>query len=129
MLTLSIFVSQSSIQSQVKQSHNKRNSSRILLRTKLGPPHLVRNGEEWHKVTKKTKEIGTNSIFFMNHDEIDTVTKAGRTFTYARIVVDFRPQKKDPNRVRMTAGGQLNQVSRRAHHKNSGSHNIKSSVE
>ena len=43
----------------------------------------------------------------MNHDEIDTVTKAGRTFTYARIVVDFRPQKKDPNRVRMTAGGNL----------------------
>lgn len=25
--------------------------------------------------------------------------------TYACIVVDFRPQKKDPNRVRITAGG------------------------
>ena len=24
--------------------------------------------------------------------------------TYARTVVDYRPQKKDPNRVRITAG-------------------------
>ena len=30
-----------------------------------------------------------------------------KTITYARLVVDFRPQKKDPNRVRMTAGGNL----------------------
>ena len=27
--------------------------------------------------------------------------------TYGRIVVDYRPQKEDPNRVRMTAGGNL----------------------
>ena len=27
--------------------------------------------------------------------------------TYARIVVDFRPQKEDPNRVKITAGGNL----------------------
>ena len=27
--------------------------------------------------------------------------------TYARVVVDFRPQKEDPNRVRITAGGNL----------------------
>ena len=27
--------------------------------------------------------------------------------TYARVVVDFRPQKDDPNRVRITAGGNL----------------------
>ena len=30
-----------------------------------------------------------------------------RTVTYARIVVDFRPQKDDPHRVRITAGGNL----------------------
>ena len=30
-----------------------------------------------------------------------------RVVTYACIVVDFRPQKKDPNRVRITAGGNL----------------------
>ena len=29
------------------------------------------------------------------------------TFTYTQIVVDFRPQKKDPNRVQLTAGGNL----------------------
>ena len=32
---------------------------------------------------------------------------ADRTVTYTRIVVDFRPQKDDPNRVRITAGGNL----------------------
>ena len=30
-----------------------------------------------------------------------------RVVTYARIVVDYRPQKADPNRVRITAGGNL----------------------
>ena len=30
-----------------------------------------------------------------------------RVVTYARIVVDYRPQKEDPNRVRITAGGNL----------------------
>ncbi len=34
-------------------------------------------------------------------------TPADRTVTYARIVVDYRPQKKDPNRVCITAGGNL----------------------
>ena len=29
------------------------------------------------------------------------------TVTYTRIVVDFRPPKYDPNRVRITAGGNL----------------------
>ena len=31
----------------------------------------------------------------------------GKTPTYARIVVDFRPQKSDPNRDRITAGDNL----------------------
>ena len=30
-----------------------------------------------------------------------------RTVTYGRIVVDYQPQKGDPNRVRITAGGNL----------------------
>eukprot|EP00804_Cyclotella_cryptica_P013526 CCRYP_017242-RB/>CCRYP_017242-RB protein AED:0.48 eAED:0.48 QI:0/0/0/1/1/1/2/0/137 len=30
-----------------------------------------------------------------------------RTVTYGRVVVDYRPQKGDPNRVRITAGGNL----------------------
>ena len=67
-------------------------------------------GKEWGRMAQgdnKTKEKGTNSIFVMSHKQIEKVTKEGRIFTYARIVVDFRPQKKDPNRVRLTAGGNL----------------------
>ena len=30
-----------------------------------------------------------------------------RTVTYAQIIVDYRPHKKDPNRVRITVGGNL----------------------
>ena len=32
---------------------------------------------------------------------------ADQTVTYVRIVVDYRAQKKDPNRVRITAGYNL----------------------
>jgi hypothetical protein len=49
---------------------------------------------------------GTNTVFFMTHDEIKRIPK-DRTVTYARIVVDYRPQKDDPNRVRITVGGNL----------------------
>merc|ERR1712155_240657 len=31
----------------------------------------------------------------------------GKVVTYARIVMDFCPQKEDPNQVRITAGGNL----------------------
>jgi hypothetical protein len=49
---------------------------------------------------------GTNTIHFLSHDEIRNIPNA-RTVTYARIVVDHRPQKEDPNRVRITVGGNL----------------------
>jgi len=49
---------------------------------------------------------GTNTIFFMSIEEIKQIPK-DRTVTYARIVVDYRPQKDDPNRVRITVGGNL----------------------
>ena len=42
----------------------------------------------------------------MRWDEINQIP-ADRTVAYARIVVDYRAQKKDPNRVRITAGGNL----------------------
>eukprot|EP00956_Cyclotella_meneghiniana_P026599 scaffold57893_cov25-Cyclotella_meneghiniana.AAC.1 len=54
----------------------------------------------------KTGAAGTNTVFFMNHDEIKNIP-ADRTVTYARVVVDYRPQKEDPNRVRITVGGNL----------------------
>ena len=54
----------------------------------------------------KTGEKGTNSIFVMSHEDIANIPK-GRIVTYGRIVIDYRPQKADPNRVRITAGGNL----------------------
>eukprot|EP00804_Cyclotella_cryptica_P014612 CCRYP_012661-RA/>CCRYP_012661-RA protein AED:0.22 eAED:0.22 QI:0/0/0/1/0/0.33/3/0/717 len=49
---------------------------------------------------------GTDTIFFMSHEDIKKIPR-DRTVTYARIVVDYRPQKDDPNRVRITVGGNL----------------------
>ncbi len=42
----------------------------------------------------------------MTHDKIQAHPK-NQTVTYARIVVDFHPQKADPHRIRITAGGNL----------------------
>ena len=42
----------------------------------------------------------------MSQDEIAQIPE-DRGVTYARIVVDFHPQKDDLNRVRMTAVGNL----------------------
>ena len=49
---------------------------------------------------------GTDTIRFLTHEEIRCIP-ADRTVTYARIVVDYRPQKEDKNRVRITVGGNL----------------------
>jgi hypothetical protein len=54
----------------------------------------------------KTGQKGTNSIFVMTHDEIRALPK-NQTVTYAHVVVDFHPQKADPHRIRITAGGNL----------------------
>ena len=64
-------------------------------------------GKEWGRMAQgdtKTGEKGTNSTFVMTYEEIKNIPK-DRVVTYARIVVDFCPQKKDPNRVLITAGG------------------------
>ena len=47
-----------------------------------------------------------NSVFIMSHDDIKTIS-SDRVVMYARIVVNFCPQKKDPNRVRIAAGNNL----------------------
>ena len=54
----------------------------------------------------KTGQKGTNAIFVMTHAEI-LLIPADRTITYARVVVEFRLQKIDPHRIRITAGGNL----------------------
>jgi len=53
-----------------------------------------------------TNTPGTDSIFVMTHKQIQRIPN-DRTVTYTRIVVDYRPQKADPNCVRLTAGGKL----------------------
>lgn len=44
---------------------------------------------------------GTDTIFFIPRSKVPP----GRKVTYGRIVVDYRPQKDDPNRTRLTVGG------------------------
>ena len=52
----------------------------------------------------KGRVDSTSTIFFIKKSEIP----AGQTETYSRVVVDVRPQKKeDPNRLRITVGGNL----------------------
>jgi hypothetical protein len=55
---------------------------------------------------KKTGQTGTNAMFVMHPADVPNIPK-DRTVTYARVVVDHRPQKADPNRIRITAGGNL----------------------
>jgi len=43
----------------------------------------------------ETGQKGTNAIFVTTHAEIPNIPK-DRTITYARVVVNFRPQKEDP---------------------------------
>jgi hypothetical protein len=42
----------------------------------------------------------------MTQDEIKLIPRT-QTINYAHVVVDFRPQKADPHRIRITAGGNL----------------------
>ncbi len=64
--------------------------------------------KELHCLTqgKEGVTVGTNTIVFLIHDKIRYIPN-DRTVTYARIVIDHRPQKDDPNQVRITVGGNL----------------------
>ena len=46
---------------------------------------------------------GTNCVHFIPHTKVP----AGRKVTYGKLVVDYRPTKSDPNRTRLTVGGNL----------------------
>ena len=54
----------------------------------------------------KTGAVGTMTIFFLNHERIKLIP-ADWTITYNQAVVDYRLQKEDPNRIRITVGGNL----------------------
>jgi hypothetical protein len=55
----------------------------------------------------KTGQKDTNAIFVMKHDELAKILQTGKKFNFAHPVVDHRPQKEDPNRIQITAMGNL----------------------
>jgi hypothetical protein len=48
----------------------------------------------------------TNTIFILAHKDICCIP-TNQAVTYACIVIDHCPQKEDPNRIRITIGGNL----------------------
>eukprot|EP00804_Cyclotella_cryptica_P012340 CCRYP_018199-RA/>CCRYP_018199-RA protein AED:0.46 eAED:0.46 QI:0/-1/0/1/-1/1/1/0/101 len=46
---------------------------------------------------------GTNTIVFIAHNEIPPQRR--KDVTYGRIVANYRPEKDDPYRIRLTVGG------------------------
>jgi hypothetical protein len=54
----------------------------------------------------KTGQPGTNAMFVMLPSDIPNIPK-DRVITYAKVVVNHRPQKADPNRIQITASGNL----------------------
>ena len=48
-----------------------------------------------------TALAGTNTIHFIKHTDLPT----GRKATYLRVVATYKPTKKEPHRIRFTAGG------------------------
>jgi hypothetical protein len=54
----------------------------------------------------KMGQKGTNAMFIMLPSDVPNIPK-DRVITYARVVIDHHPQKADPNRIRITAGGNL----------------------
>eukprot|EP00957_Ditylum_brightwellii_P066140 5018793-Ditylum_brightwellii.AAC.1 len=51
------------------------------------------------------REKGTNTIFFIPYEEVPEERR--KDVTYRRIVCDYRPQKKEKVRTRLTVGGNL----------------------
>ena len=70
----------------------------------MGISHVQRAGYIIPRI--KGLVEGTDTFFFMSHDEIHDIPP-DKTVTYVQIIVDYRPQKADPNRVRLTLGGNL----------------------
>ena len=54
----------------------------------------------------RTWAKGTDTFKILRPEQVLLITN-DCVVTYANIVVDYRPQKDNPNRVRITAGGNL----------------------
>jgi hypothetical protein len=53
-----------------------------------------------------TVQKGTNVMLIMSPSDIPQIPK-DHVITYARVVVNHHPQKENPSRIRITAGGNL----------------------
>jgi hypothetical protein len=73
---------------------------------KYGKPLLEKILAAWRKATIKWGKKVLTLFFVMTHDEI-LLIPADQTITYARVVVDFFPQKLDPHQIQIMAGGNL----------------------
>jgi hypothetical protein len=64
--------------------------------------------KELHRLAqgKENVTVGTNTIFFLSHSEIQCIPKDCMV-TYACIVINHQPQNDNPNHIRITVGGNL----------------------
>jgi hypothetical protein len=79
----------------------------------MNDPHLKdlwvpAMSKEIHRLAQGKPGVtkATNTIFFLTHSEIRHIP-SNQTVTYVRIVINHRPQKEDPNHIRITVGGNL----------------------
>ena len=66
-------------------------------------------GKEWGSLAQGDTRTGakvTDTFKILRPEQVLLIPN-DRVATYANIVVDYRPQKDDPRRVRITAGGDL----------------------
>jgi hypothetical protein len=55
----------------------------------------------------KTGQKRTNTMFIMTRGKIRHTLATGQKFTYGNLADDYQPQKEDPHRICITAGGNL----------------------
>lgn len=67
-------------------------------------------GKEIGRLAQGQKGIveGTNALFFIPMDKVPYERR--KNITYARICANYRPEKADPNRIRITLGGNLSTI-------------------
>ena len=66
-------------------------------------------GKEWGSLSQgdtRTGAIRTNTLKILHSEQVILIPN-DCVVTYATIIVDYRPQKEDPIRVRIMAGGNL----------------------
>ena len=77
-----------------------------LSRCSEGPLWQRGNSQEIGRLAQGLGELdptikGTNTMFFIDHKAVPK----GRKITYLNVISAYRPEKKDPHRVRWTCGG------------------------